>query len=207
MDLFSSLDATFDSANDIINYNLPDAEIILYRNFFSQKESQHLYQQLISTTLWQQEKIKFYGKLHDLPRLTAWYGDSNKPYTYSGIAMNPNPWTPELLLIKQKIEKVSNVIFSSVLLNLYRNGSDSVSWHSDDERELGLNPTIGSVSLGESRIFQLKHKTLDEKENIVLSNGSFLLMSGKTQHFWKHQIPKSARPLQPRINLTFRVIS
>ncbi|MGZ4044594.1 MAG: alpha-ketoglutarate-dependent dioxygenase AlkB family protein, partial [Bacteroidia bacterium] len=150
----------------------------------------------------------FYGKMIDLPRLTAWYGENDKPYKYSGIPMNPHPWTSDLLRIKEKIEKEAGTEFSSVLLNLYRKGQDSVNWHSDDEKELGTNPVIGSVSFGETRVFQLKHKydTKLKKIDIPLTHGSFLLMKGTTQHYWQHQIPKTTREIKPRINLTFRVI-
>jgi alkylated DNA repair dioxygenase AlkB len=123
--------------------------------------------------------------------------------------MNPESWIPPLLLIKERIEKVIELNFNSVLVNLYRNGKDYVSWHSDDEPELGNNPTIASVSLGETRRFQLRHKSnknLDTVE-IALNHGSLLIMKGSTQHFWKHQVPKTSKLLKARINLTFRVIN
>ncbi|GGH05367.1 alpha-ketoglutarate-dependent dioxygenase AlkB family protein [Mucilaginibacter phyllosphaerae] len=184
-----------------------EGEALFYPAFFSKADSDRLYKDLYGNIKWQQDKIVFYGKLMDLPRLTAWYGDTDKPYKYSGIPMAPNPWSPELLEIKNKIEEIAKVNFSSVLLNLYRNGKDSVSWHCDNEKELGINPTIGSVSFGEERTFKLRNlqdKSLVEK--IQLSHGSFLLMKGETQHKWEHEIPKTSRDLKPRINLTFRVI-
>jgi alkylated DNA repair dioxygenase AlkB len=144
--------------------------------------------------------------VHDLPRLTAWYGDPAKTYVYSGITVRSLEWIAPLLEIKRRIEGVSDYSFNSVLLNRYRNGSDSVSWHADDEPELGQNPLIGSVSFGEARSFQMKHKFLDEKRKIILEHGSYLLMKGSTQHYWLHQIPKSKRALGERINLTFRDI-
>ena len=148
-----------------------------------------------------------YGKEIDLPRLTAWYGDEGKNYSYSGIKVVPMKWTPTLLEIKSKIELVSGVIFNSVLLNYYRTGKDSVSWHSDDEPELGKNPPIGSVSFGAKRPFQLKHiENKNLKGTVELTNGSFLLMKGPTQHFWQHQIPKTTKQIGERINLTFRII-
>ena len=126
---------------------------------------------------------------------------------YSGITVEPKPWTPILSEIKTRVEEVSNVTFNSVLLNYYRNERDSVSWHSDDEPELGENPIIGSVSFGDVRTFQLRHKT-DKSLKISkeLPDGSYLLMAGSTQHHWEHQIPKRTRQIGPRINLTFRVI-
>ena len=191
-----------------VTYDMPDGDVVFFEHFFNQAESDHLYQTLHVTTQWQQDKISLYGKTFDLPRLTAWYGDPGKGYTYSGIPMRPNAWTPELLRIKERIEHVGGMEFSSVLLNLYRTGQDSVNWHSDNEKELGKNPVIGSVSFGETRTFQMRHLTRKElkKIDIPLAHGSFLLMRGPTQHYWEHQIPKTSRTVKPRINLTFRVI-
>jgi alkylated DNA repair dioxygenase AlkB len=189
--------------------SMPDGEVIIYQNFFEQLESEQLFNELISNMNWRQDKIKMFGKEFDQPRLTAWYGDEGKSYKYSGIIMNPESWIPALLLIKERIEKVIELNFNSVLVNLYRNGKDYVSWHSDDEPELGNNPTIASVSLGETRRFQLRHKSnknLDTVE-IALNHGSLLIMKGSTQHFWKHQVPKTSKLLKERINLTFRVIN
>lgn len=184
-----------------------DGEVLFMPNFFNRVESDKLFRKLFETIQWQQDQIQFYGKTLNIPRLTAWYGDLDKSYTYSGISMQPHIWTPELLYIKNKIEKLANVSFSSVLLNLYRNGQDSVAWHCDDEKELGINPTIGSVSFGATRTFKFRHlqdKTLIEK--IDLTHGSYVLMRGETQHKWEHEIPKTSKPISPRINLTFRVI-
>lgn len=187
--------------------SMPDGDVVIYRTLFDEKESNQLFAELYNNKNWKQESIKIYGKLVPLPRLTAWYGDSGKSYTYSKIAMSPEPWTPALLAIKSKIEVLSGVQFNSVLLNLYRNGSDSVAWHSDDEPELGENPVIGSVSFGETRRFTFRHKYKKElKKEVDLTHGSLLVMRGSTQHFWQHQIPKTAKQVKPRINLTFRVI-
>jgi alkylated DNA repair dioxygenase AlkB len=210
MDLFSQTDL-FGSTESTKTkkFDLPDADVTLFEGFFTKQESERLYKDLTEKILWQQDQIRFYGQMIDLPRLTAWYGENNKPYTYSGIPMNPHPWTEDLLFIKNRIEKEAGVIFTSVLLNLYRKGKDSVNWHSDDEKELGQNPVIGSVSFGETRPFQLRHLTRKDlnKVDIPLTTGSFLLMKGTTQHFWEHQIPKTTRDIKSRINLTFRVIS
>ncbi|MGL5074228.1 MAG: alpha-ketoglutarate-dependent dioxygenase AlkB family protein [Waterburya sp.] len=187
---------------------MPDGEVIIYRHFFKQSESDQFFDILFNSLNWRQEKIKFFGKEINIPRLTAWYGDEGKSYQYSGIKMNPNPWTPSLIVIKSEVETVLKLKFNSVLINLYRQGQDSMGWHSDDERELGQNPTIASVSFGATRRFQLRHKsnkTLNTLE-VALTHGSLLLMRGKTQHFWKHQIPKTSKTLTPRINLTFRAI-
>ncbi|MGB3653132.1 MAG: alpha-ketoglutarate-dependent dioxygenase AlkB [Rivularia sp. (in: cyanobacteria)] len=187
---------------------MPDAEVIIYQNFFEESESTQLFKELRNNLHWRQDKMKMFGKEFNLPRLTAWYGDEGKSYKYSGINMNPEPWTPSLLKIKNRIEENAQVEFNSVLINLYRSGKDYVSWHSDDERELGDNPVIGSVSFGEARRFQLRHKhrkDLDKVE-VSLTNGSFLIMRGSTQHFWHHQIAKTSKQLEERINLTFRFI-
>jgi len=184
-----------------------DGEVILYPNFFSTKESNQLFSDLYSSVNWKQEIIQFFGKQMPIPRLTAWYGDEGKSYTYSGIEQHPEHWNPTLKLIKSKIEQIAQVNFNSVLLNLYRDGKDSVSWHSDDEPELGENPIIASVSFGATRRFSLRHKySKNYKIDIDLASGSFLLMQGETQHFWQHQIAKTAKEIQPRINLTFRII-
>ncbi len=191
-----------------IRLDLPDAEVIHIQKFFSPKESKRLYNNLYDTIAWQQDQIKIFGKLIDLPRLTAWIGEEDELYTYSGIAMQPQPWNKALLFIKKRIEKEADVVFTNCLLNLYRTGKDSVGWHQDNEPELGQNPIIGSVSFGATRSFQLKHRYRKDlkKVTIPLTDGSFLLMQGTTQHFWKHQIPKTTKVVAPRINLTFRII-
>jgi len=203
-DLFSYSNPGRTNCSEIV---IPDAEVFLYPTLLSYHEADQLFDTLKKNIIWEKQKIKLYGEVHDVPRLTAWYGDPNKSYIYSGIKLNTNPWNAVLLKIREKIEKISKIKFNSVLLNLYRSGSDSVSWHSDDEPELGRNPVIGSLSLGETRQFQMKHKfNRDLKQKILLQHGSFLLMRGKTQHHWLHQIPKRKNLKGERINLTFRVI-
>ena len=197
----------FEETNTCIDINIPDAEVCVYPELFSKQEADDLFDTLKNEIAWRQDKIKLYGQEHDVPRLTAWYGDADKHYAYSGITLQPTPWIPALLQIKKKIESVSDIKFNSVLLNLYRDGADSVSWHSDDEPELGKNPVIGSVTLGQARPFQMKHKFIKgEKRAIVLEHGSYLLMKGRTQHQWLHQIPKSKKLMDERINLTYRVV-
>ena len=205
--LIMTLDLFADEPGTPQEITMPDAEVVYFANLFSLAEANSLLNDLKREVSWQQEKISLYGKEHDIPRLTAWYGDSEKTYTYSGITVTSLPWVDRLLEIKTRIEEVSSFSFNSVLLNRYRTGSDGVSWHADDEAELGQNPVIGSVSLGEARDFQMKHRTLDERRNIKLENGSYLLMRGSMQHHWLHQIPKSKKPLDERINLTFRYIA
>ncbi len=175
-------------------------------NFFSQLESDLLLKSLKENILWKQESMNMYGKKVDFPRLTAWYGDNDKPYKFSGITLQPNPWTAEILTIKNKIEPQAKVIFNSVLLNRYRDGNDSISWHTDAEPELGKNPIIASVNFGDTRKFQLRHINTKEKLEIELSHGSLLIMKGELQHYWQHQVPKTKELKTERINLTFRVI-
>ena len=187
---------------------LPDGNLIIYKNLFDRAQSDGFFEQLLDDISWRQDQIKMFGKKVNLPRLTAWYGDKGKSYKYSGIKMNPDTWTPTLLVIKEKVETVAELNFNSVLVNLYRNGQDYVSWHSDDEPELGNNPTIASVSFGATRRFILRHKSnrdLDKVE-VALTHGSLILMQGTIQHFWQHQVPKTAKKISPRVNLTFRVV-
>lgn len=185
-----------------------DGQVFLYKTFFTSKESERFFQDLLQEVKWRHDTIKHFGKELPLPRLTAWYGDAGKVYTYSKIRMEPLVWIPQLLKIKKRIEKVSNCRFNSVLLNQYRDGRDSVAWHSDDEKELGENPIIASVSFGGTRQFMLKHKTRKDIDPITidLTSGSLLLMKDKTQECWLHQIPKTKKEVTPRINLTFRTI-
>lgn len=186
---------------------LPGAEIVVYPSFLDSQSSDRLFTTLTQTIAWRQDWLTIYGRSLPQPRLTAWYGDPGKAYTYSGITMQPTPWIPTLLDLKAKVDAVSGVVFNSVLLNLYRDGNDSMGWHSDDEAELGQNPVIASVSLGGTRRFMLRHRVNKEwKHQLELITGSCLVMKGETQHYWQHQVPKTKRPVRPRINLTFRII-
>lgn len=184
--------------------DMPDAEVYFASRFCQKEESDVYFQKLTEQVNWQQESIKLFGKLQPMPRLTAWYGD--KGYTYSGLHNEPQPWLPVLQELKEKVEQASRQMYNSVLLNLYRTGQDSMGWHSDDEAELGEEPSIASLSFGGERRFRFKHKTSKgiTPVSIDLSHGSLLLMQGPTQHHWLHHIPKTARTVQPRINLTFR---
>ncbi|MDO9554324.1 alpha-ketoglutarate-dependent dioxygenase AlkB [Rhodonellum sp.] len=182
-------------------------EASFFPDFFSEQESDLLFQKAVEEIHWKQEPIWMFGKKVMQPRLTALYGHPEISYGYSGIEMKPFPWTDFLLEIKNRIEKEAGVIFTHVLLNHYRDGKDSMGWHRDNEKVLGPNPVIGSVSFGANRNFQLRHY-LDKQHMISLdlSHGSFLLMKGETQHHWEHQIPKTAKIIGPRINMTFRRI-
>ena len=171
------------------------------------EEANALFDELYQHTPWIEEDIRVYGKVYKQPRLTAFFANNQKTYGYSNISMTPQPFTPLLNAIKTKVEEATQTQFSSCLLNLYRDGQDSNGWHADDEKELGLNPVIASVSLGAERAFHLKHKKIKTlKHKLNLQNGSLLLMKNETQHHWLHQIPKTKKPLGKRINLTFRLL-
>lgn len=193
--------------NEEPNLRLPDSDIRYFPNFFSKKTSDTYFDQLRKTVPWQQDDIKVFGKLYAQPRLTALYGNNGKPYSYSNITMQPHEFSKELLEIKTAVEAKANIQFTSCLLNLYRDGKDSNGWHADNEKELGSNPVIASITLGQERFFHLKHRKRKElKHKLLLEHGSLLLMQGETQHHWLHQIAKTAKPIGERINLTFRLI-
>ena len=196
-----------EKTSEQLGLELPDCEIIYIPGFLTIEEADYYYEHLFDQVPWKQDPIKIFGKSILQPRLTALYGENGKSYSYSGIVMEPLPFNEELSVLKTKTEEVSLSSFTSCLLNLYRDGSDSNGWHADDEKELGRNPVIASISLGQERIFHLRHKRNKElKHKILLEHGSLLLMKGETQHHWQHQIPKSRRQMNPRINLTFRYI-
>jgi alkylated DNA repair dioxygenase AlkB len=155
---------------------------------------------------WHHDKIKMYGKDIYLPRYSAWYGDSDKPYTYSGLTLQPKKWNKGLLYLKSEIDKVSGVNFNSVLMNWYRDGEDYINWHTDAEKVLGKNPVIGSVNFGETRDFVIRMNDKSDKITIPLKHGTFLLMSGEMQHHWQHSLPKRKKVKGSRFNLTFRII-
>jgi|TARA_B110000211_G_scaffold48848_1_gene53085 alkylated DNA repair dioxygenase AlkB len=185
---------------------IQDGEYIYIPDFYSGNKANVYLKALMEKIEWKQESMNMYGKQILFPRLTSWYGESDKPYSFSGITLNPHPWSEELIKIKKDIEPLSHVKFNSVLLNRYRNGNDSISWHTDAEKELGVNPVIASVNFGAERTFQLKHIETKERIDIILKHGSLLIMKGKLQHFWQHQVPKTKKIKTERINLTFRVI-
>ncbi|WMX17158.1 alpha-ketoglutarate-dependent dioxygenase AlkB [Aureispira sp. CCB-E] len=187
---------------------LKDGEVWFMPNFMPLDKAASYYKIFQETINWRQEEIKYYGKIYPIPRKTAWYGYEGFNYKYSGIMCNPEPWTKELMEIKRVIEYfMPKQDFNSVLLNMYRDGTDKVSWHADDEKGLGINPTIASVSLGAVRRFDLKHKhDKDLKLQIELTPGSLIVMTGSLQHNWLHQIPVQKRIKETRINLTYRTI-
>lgn len=182
-------------------------DVRLYNPFFNQEESAHYLEVLTANIQWKQEYHKRWGKQIPFPRLTAWYGDEGKDYTYSGQRFSPYPWTSDLLEIKSALKDRLGLEFNSVLLNFYRNGQDSIGWHADDEPELGKEPVIASIAFGSARNFQLRSKR-DKNDvfHILHYPGSVIVMKGKTQENYLHQLPKTSIPVLPRINLTFRNI-
>lgn len=184
--------------------NVENGRLLWSPHFLSDDQASDLFEQLLRDVPWKQEAITLFGKSVLQPRLQAWYGD--KGYQYSGLTLPATPWLPALLSIKQQCEAISGQSYNSVLVNLYRDGQDSMGWHQDNEVELGKNPVIASLSLGESRRFLLRHLHCKSKMEYELTSGSLLIMAGELQHFWQHSVPKTARPKEPRINLTFRQI-
>lgn len=191
-----------------IDLQLKDADVLYYPNFFDTNKADIYFQNLLEHLAWQQDTITVYGKNYLQPRLTAFYANNKNNYKYSNITMQPHAFKDDLLDIKHTIETEIKTKFTSCLANLYRDGNDSNGWHADNEKALGKNPIIASVSLGAERLFHLKHKndkTL--KTKFILEHGSLLLMQGETQTHWLHQIPKTKKIIGKRINLTFRIIT
>ncbi len=185
---------------------ISNGHLTFLEGFYNAQEANELYSQLVESLEWKQGTIRLFGKEYSTPRLEAFYTENNLNYSYSGQRLEKHAFTPLLLKIKEKIEKETGYSFNSVLVNYYRDGKDSNGWHADNEKELGKNPIIASLSFGSSRRFDLKHTTKAEKLSIQLNAGSLLVMSGETQHFWKHQIAKSKKITTGRLNLTFRTI-
>ncbi|HXG21155.1 MAG TPA: alpha-ketoglutarate-dependent dioxygenase AlkB [Methylomirabilota bacterium] len=193
---------------DSLALALPDASLVLWETFLPKTEADALFTALLQDTPWRQEMMRMYGKAHPLPRLTAWYGDPGARYRYSGIVNEPLPWTPVLAAVRGRIQAWTGHAFNSVLLNLYRSGTDSLSWHQDNEPELGEAPVIASLSLGQVRLFQLRHRFRKDlpRVDLPLPHGSLLLMKGGTQQYWQHRIPKTSQRVDARLNVTFRTI-
>ena len=196
----------FQSCCEIIP--IDDGELTLYPEWLPAAQSGYYFKLLQQQIAWEQSTIFVYGRTIKIPRLNAWYGDPGCDYQYSGRCFEPLPWLPVLQEINEALEQTLDQSFNSVLVNCYRDGNDSVCWHSDDEPELGTNPLVASVSLGEQREFQLRHRYNQSvpTKKINLCSGSLLLMAGALQHNWQHQLPKTKRSKRPRINLTFRNI-
>ncbi len=188
--------------------SLIDGDARFIADFLTRPQSDAYFAELLDLVDWRQYSIRICGKQVASPRLSAWYGDPDAHYSYSGLSLEPRPWLPVILELKTRVEAACNAPFNSVLLNLYRDGADSMGWHSDDEPELGERPVIASLSLGATRRFRLRHRRRKELEPVAidLDDGSLLIMEGDTQRCWKHHLPKSKRVAEPRVNLTFRNI-
>ncbi|MGN6235922.1 alpha-ketoglutarate-dependent dioxygenase AlkB family protein [Dyella sp.] len=199
----------FAKATTFESVDLPDADVRLNRSFLDQPFAAECFSALVEQVAWRQEKVNVWGQWHDQPRLVAWYGDPGATYSYSGSKLVPKPWTPLLMDLRAKIQSEVEVNFNSVLLNYYRDGNDRMGWHSDDEPDLGVDPTIASLSLGDTRTFLLKHKIKKSLglKRIPLHSGSLIIMAGATQRFWLHAINRESGPSTGRVNLTFRWIN
>ena len=216
-DLFTHKNANLNCATGVVDYiehRLNRSWLREYKLLFSEQLSSQYLHALINTLPWQRAEITIAGRRIPVPRLQCWMGDAQSQYSYSGMRLTPLPWTEQLLAIKTRVETVSGYHFNSVLLNYYRDGKDSVAWHSDDEPELGKDPVIASLSFGAQRLFELRpirHKhgeqeIQEKKFKLLLDNGSLLLMGGQLQGLYQHQLPKQATLSLPRLNLTFRSI-
>jgi len=193
----------FNNSQNLLPY---DGEVLYYGHIIKAAQAAHYYEALMHTIAWQHDEAIIYGKHFITKRKVAWYGNEQYSYTYSNTTKQALPWTQELLELKQIVEQNSGTVFNSCLLNLYHSGEEGMAWHSDDEKALGKNTVIASVSLGAARRFSFKHKRSAEKRDIVLDTGSLLVMQGTTQTHWLHRLPPATRVKQPRINLTFRTI-
>lgn len=187
--------------------DLPDADVRLWRRAWAPSDADALLRELHDSIDWQQEEVLIFGQRRLVPRLVAWHGDPDASYTYSGTAHDPLPWTPTLEAIRSRVAELTGRDFNSVLLNRYRDGRDGMGWHADDEPELGREPAIASVSFGEPRRFVLRHRReRTARCELQLGHGDMLLMAGPTQHHYLHAVPKTARVVGERINLTLRKV-
>lgn len=197
---------------DLFNQNthsnmLPyEGEVIYEGSVFNRKQITSYYQNLLHQIPWQNDEAIIFGKHHITKRKVAWYGDKAYSYSYSGVTKKAHLWTPELLQLKQKVEEISSTTYNSCLLNLYHDGTEGMGWHSDAEKTLLENGTIASITFGAERKFSFKHKVTKQRVDILLENGSLLLMKGTTQKNWLHRLPPTKKVFSPRINLTFRTL-
>lgn len=187
--------------------HLPDAELDYRPHWLDAATAAAWLQRLQAETPWEQPEVFIHNQHFPVPRLLAWYGDPEAAYRYSGLLHQPLPWTPLLSEIRARVEEAAGQPLNGVLLNYYRDGNDSMGWHSDDEAVLGRNPLVASLNLGGPRRFDLRRKGSSRIEHsLALGSGSLLVMAGATQHHWQHQVAKTRKPVAPRINLTFRLI-
>lgn len=186
---------------------LPDAAVQYLPGWLTAADANQLMGALQADVRWQVHRIRMFGSWVDLPRLSCWVGDPQACYCYSGAEFRPHPWSPALQAVRERLQAEDFGRFNSVLLNRYRDGRDSMGWHSDDEPELGPTPVIASLSLGAARRFLLRRRDDPAlRADLMLGHGDLLLMAGQTQRFYQHALPKAARIGEERINLTFRLI-
>lgn len=186
---------------------LVNADVQFVAQFFDDATATELLRELIASTPWETHFVNIFGRNIAAPRQSSWHGEPHCSYRYSKVRYEPKAWTPELTAVREALVRAGVGEFNCVLANFYRSGADSMGWHSDDEAELGTNPLIASLSFGATRRFCLRHKTLPEKTELVLSSGSLLVMAGDTQENYQHALPKMAGVGMPRVNLTFRQIA
>ena len=181
-----------------------DGEAVYFGTIFNTEQSDQYLRYFLQDTPWKNDEALIFGRHIVTARKVAWYGDENYAYTYSNKTRVALPWTEELLGIKKAVEKISGVTYNSCLLNLYEDGEQGMGWHHDDEKGLGRNANIASVTFGAERRFDIRHKGNKEKISLILEHGSLLIMRGSTQTYWHHQLPKIKKIKEPRVNLTFR---
>jgi alkylated DNA repair dioxygenase AlkB len=188
-------------------FRLPDAELHYWPTYLAADQANRLQQQLAEQLNWQRARIRLYGREVAIPRRQVWMGEPHCRYRYSGTDFLPEPWHPLLQQLAQRLSQTLQQPFNCVLLNQYADGQDHMGWHADDEPELGEAPQIASLSLGQSRRFDLKHRQLECQLQLQLQHGSLLFMAGACQQYWQHRLPKQAQVKAERINLTFRYIA
>jgi alkylated DNA repair dioxygenase AlkB len=190
----------------IINVLIQDGTVNYYGKIMSSEVANQYFDSLMQNIRWKKDEVIIFGKHITTKRKVAWYGDSEYLYTYSSATKKALAWTKDLGELKQLVERYAETKFNSCLLNLYHNGNECMGWHSDDEKPLGKNNTIASLSFGAERKFSFKHKQSKQTVSLILEHGSLLVMKGATQSNWLHSLPKSKNITQPRINLTFRTM-
>lgn len=183
-----------------------DGEVYYEKCIWDKPNAENLLREMQQHLHWQHDELMMFGKKITTNRKVVWYGDKAFTYTYSRTTKSAIPWHPLLLPIREKTETVTNASFNACLCNFYHHGNEGMTWHSDDDKEFGLNPTIASLSFGAERTFSFRHKITKEVISIILESGSVLLMKANTQTHWVHALPKSAKIKDPRINLTFRLV-
>ncbi len=189
-----------------VNVLNKDGEANYYGKVMTTSEANTYYNLLLKNINWKNDEALYHGKHIVTKRKVAWYGDQGFLYTYSNTTKQAIPWTNELIDLKRKTELITNSQFNSCLLNLYHDGNEGMTWHSDDEKSLGKNTVIASLSFGAERKFSFKHRRTRQTISLLLENGSLLVMKGNTQSNWLHCLPLSSKINHPRINLTFRII-